>query len=658
MSGGKKIKKILRVDRKATSSLSAFIERPVPNEQELTSFEKAVDQEVRNYEIDNNLSEIYSDKKGDLINVKKMKVKKRQIFIVRVFRKLLILTLMIGAFYLTYSYFFDNGSDSNTLEFKIMAPDKVKVGEEFSYQIYYHNPSKVLLRKVYLELQYPDNFIINNISLPPHHGDYGWNLPDINPGANGTLTITGKLINKTDSVNVISGRLGYVPANYSAQFKKESSASTVLTELGFQANLEYSQTAFLNQENTIKLIISDVKENLLNDFNLSFSLPEETNIVVATTSSANASNTVMVTKNGGLSWQINNLQAEAERQEILLAYQIDAQVDNPEIKIRLEKKMPDGQAYIFWEKSFIPELVNSDLNLTMMINDSKNDEAINFGQNLNYTLSYSNKGKNIFKDVIILAALQGDFLDFNSLKMNTIGEINNNTIIWTKENIPALAEVKPGQEGKISFSIKLANFQESDLGKKLEVVSYAQYGVNNQETKGEGNKSNTITNKINSDLSLNEAIRYFNEDNQPVGSGPLPPSVGKQTFFKIYWVVKNNLHELTDARVKMTLPANVEWDGRNSTNVGNIFYDSATREMIWEIGRLPVSVYRADAEFGISLLPSINDVDKILVLSPGAIITAHDTETNNVITKKTEVKTTKLEDDDIANLNNSGQIQP
>lgn len=51
------------------------------------------------------------------------------------------------------------------------------------------------------------------------------------------------------------------------------------------------------------------------------------------------------------------------------------------------------------------------------------------------------------------------------------------------------------------------------------------------------NKSNVIKNLINSDLSLSEKILYFNEDNVPVGSGPLPPKVGEKLVLKfIGWL--------------------------------------------------------------------------------------------------------------------------
>lgn len=662
MSEQKKVKKILRVSREDYSNLSAFVERPVPTEKEVESFERVVDREARNQEIDTNLSEIYTDKKGGLVDVKKMKIKHRQLSIVRFFKSILILTLLAGAAYFAYTYFFDKSNDVNSLEMEIVAPEKVLAGEEFTYQINYHNPTKFVLTGVHLEVQYPENFIASSSSITPNSGDFSWNLPNLEPGANGTLSVTGKLINKPDSVNVISSRLSYQALNYSSQFKKEASASTIVSGSGWQTDLSYGSTAFLNQDNEMTLSFSDIQNNYLGDFNLTFSLPAETNASVAsssdsgTASTSAAVKTITISKSGG-TVQISGLDKELGRQEIPLSYKIKTRVDKPEIIVRLEKKLENGRSYIFWEKSIQPDLVSSDLNLTMSVNDSKADGAANFGQTLNYSISYNNQGSHSFKDVVIMAVLKSDFLDTNSLRMGKKGNLNGQTITWTENEIPALAEIKPGQSGEINFSINLAAFDNNDLGKDLSVNSYAQYGVNNQAVKNSENKSNVIVSRINSDLSLSERILYFNDDNTPVGSGPLPPKVGEKSGFKVYWTVKNNLHELSDTRVIFTLPANVSFDGKNSANVGSISYDDNTRQVTWEIGRLPVSVYQINAEFGISVTPLASDQNKILVLSSGSTVSATDTETKATIEKKTEAKTTKLEDDDIAKLSNSGRVQ-
>jgi len=124
------------------------------------------------------------------------------------------------------------------------------------------------------------------------------------------------------------------------------------------------------------------------------------------------------------------------------------------------------------------------------------------------------------------------------------------------------------------------------------------------------------------------------------------------------WVIDSTLTgRVGDVRVVANLPAYVSWDGNDSTNVGNLFYDSQNHRVSWEVGRLPVSVYEIDASFGISITPGEADVNKILVLSSGSTVSATDTETKDTISKTTKPKTTKLEDDDIASLNNSGRVE-
>lgn len=678
MSQVKKTKRVLKVGLDEESSLSSFVERPVPTEKEVASFERVIKQEAREQEIDSNLSEIYQDKKGERVDVQKMNVKKRPPLLVRFFRRLLFLGLVALTAYGVYFYLFNGSNDVNGLDLKISAPEKISAGDSsFSYQIEYHNPTKFPLAQIHLEMQYPENFIFSAASVNPTSGNYGWNLPELAPGGNATLTITGKLIGQPDSVNVALVRLSYVPGTLTSQFKKEASVSTLISGPGFNVDLDYSQTAFLNQDNEMTLIFSAIEKNDLGDFNITFTLPAEANASVVTDQKTDSEPVAVqavpiseqaaagqvpnknfsIIKVGGASWQVSGLSPETGRQTVPLIYRINQPTANSEIKVRLEKKLEDGQSYVFWEKAIKPELVNSDLNLTLFLNDSKNDGAVDFGQPLNYSLTYANRGTNTFKDVVIMTALSGEFLDWKSLHNEKGGQVGNQTIIWTKNELAELAEVKPGDEGKIDFTISLLPFKENDLGKNLAIVSYGQYGVNNKPVKGDSNKSNTITSKINSDLSLEERILYFNDDNLPVGSGPLPPKTGEKTSFKVYWTVKNNLHELTDTRVIFTLPSYVTWDEKNLTNVGNLYYDESSRQVIWEIGRLPVSVYRADAEFGIALTPLTADQNKILILSPGSVVSAMDIETKDTITKKTEPKTTKLEDDDIASLNNSGRVQ-
>ena len=149
-------------------------------------------------------------------------------------------------------------------------------------------------------------------------------------------------------------------------------------------------------------------------------------------------------------------------------------------------------------------------------------------------------------------------------------------------------------------------------------------------------------------MELSETIKYFNEDNIPVGTGPHPPKVGETTSYKVYWSLSNNLHELKDLIIKVKLPEYAAWDDKNRATVGEIKYDEVLREVHWKIGRLPVTVFQASGEFSISVTPSEDDKNKIMVLLPGSEVTAIDDKTKAELSKTTKAKTTKLEDDSIA----------
>jgi len=663
MPGVKKIKKKVIINKENNSGLSAFVERPIPTEYEVENFEKVVDREVRHQEIDSNLTEIYSDKEGALVNVKKMNVKRKQIFAITIFKRLFTIVLLGLVAYFSYFYFFTRDNDMGGVEFLIVAPDKIKAGEEFSYKIEYRNPTKFSMSNLRLELQYPENFIFSSASLDASSGNYGFNLPDLASGANGSLVINGRLISVIDSVNVISGRFSYVPLNFSSEFRKESSAATVISDLGFQVALETPNTVFLGTDNELSISLFNFNDSYLGDFNVRFILSPDSSIsqnkedaAASSTASSTDSLHLKAVSQGGDSWLVSGLNAETSGEKLRFNYLFKSQPDITDLTIRLEKKLDDGQAYTFWEKTISPEIVKSDLNLVLFLNGSKNNGAASFDEVLNYTVNYSNKGSNSFKDAVIMAVLDGYFLNTSSISADKNGEISGGKIVWTKAEIPALSEIKPGDEGDINFSVRLKKYQESDFGQKLETTAYVQYGIDNKTTSNNSNKSNIINTKINSDLSLLEQVRYFNDDNAPVGSGPLPPKVGEKTSLKVYWTVKNNLHELSATNVVLNLPAQVSWNESTTVSVGDLYYDSAQHAVIWNIGFLPVSVYQLDASFSISVSPTAADYDKILILSPGSVITAFDNETQVTIKQKIIPKTTRLEDDDIAGLNNSGRV--
>ena len=55
--------------------------------------------------------------------------------------------------------------------------------------------------------------------------------------------------------------------------------------------------------------------------------------------------------------------------------------------------------------------------------------------------------------------------------------------------------------------------------------------------------------------------------------------------------------------------------------------------------------------------PKEKDKNKVIVLTNEAVARAKDTETGDILEKKTSPKTTKLEDDEIATMSSDGRVE-
>ncbi|MDD2680923.1 MAG: hypothetical protein PHE20_02330 [Patescibacteria group bacterium] len=647
-----------KINLKKTSKPSPFLERPLPDEYEVELFEQAIKKEVMAEEMDNNLSAIYHDKKGNLIDVSKMKKRKRLRLIV-LFKQLFVLTIFVSGIYGVYYYYFNQPASTDSIFLEIKAPEKALVREPISYNINYRNDSGIYLSNVKLEIIPPSSFIQIE-SAPLNTGINSWSLGDLDLNASGTVTISGYLVAPADSANVIVAKLNYTPANFSSEFRKESSANTVISGIGFNASLDYLNTALVGQNNELKINSSNFQGNNLSEYYIEIIASDNFKIKNPVLVESDAFALTKIEPVGERKWLLSSLPYDSEdKLSIPISFALEAKnQDSEELSVRLYKKETNGRELIFWEKTVSFEVMKSDLNIGLSLNGEKTDQAVNFGDSLNYSLSYSNNGDSSIYDLVLMAVVKGDFVDWSTLEDNYRGSLSGDAIMWTKEDVPALGELKPGQEGKIDFSLKVNNFNIDDLASETFISSYAQYNLNNNKDEmNEDNRSNTIKSAINSDLSLVDKVLYFNEDNLPVGSGPLPPKVNEQTTVRVYWTIKNNLHDLENVEVYLDLPVGVNWSDNDHTNVGTIQYDAANRQVIWRLGLLPLSVYRADAEFSLSVTPNENDRNKILVLSPGAIVVARDKITGANLRVKTGPRTTKLEDDDIAGLSNNGRVE-
>ena len=617
-------------------------------------------------EIENNLREIYSeDEKGLLPDFKTIKVKKKKSIFLKFFYFFIFLVILAGIGFSIFKYVKNNRDISSVLKINISAPEKIGLGEDFFYEVEYKNNSNYNLNNLSLEFTYPENFILAEVySIDETADNKLWKIEKLGPNLSGKIKIRGKIINKEGSINLLTVKANYGIDGLSSGFSKESLNSIIIGSLPFQITNDFYSTVLVDEEYPLKLNFKDFPVNQIDKFILSFSGPDNIFSIKNTVdkNSSSSSSSTVLSKIDDYNFLITA--SSSNQFSFDFKYKIkERKNDQENISWVLKYVDDNGKEFIFFEKQVILEVIKSDLNLNISINESSTDIPINFGDTLNYVITYNNKGDKDMKNVVIMAVLKSDFLDWKSLKDENGGTISRKTISWTSKEIPDLEVLEPGEGGEIKFSINTSNSNNIEFGQDLKISSYAQFSIGNIEDFSDDdehlndNSSNTIINEFNSDLSIQERVLYFDDDNIPVGSGPLPPAVGEKTSFKYYWTLKNSLHELKDVKVELDLPDYVIWDNNYNVAAGNLNYDPNDNKIVFTISRWPIGIDTVEVSFNVSIIPTESEYNKIIILSPGSSLSAVDDKTGAIINKKTEVKTSKLEDDSIANFSSDGRVK-
>jgi uncharacterized repeat protein (TIGR01451 family) len=628
------------------SELGKFVARDLPSDGQVNRFDRYLKGNLDKKTIESSLSEIYQDDGGQRVNVKQVDIKSRRGFFARFG---IILAYILGAVLVVagvYYWVVSRGADSSALDLKVSAPQDLIANQEFEYTVDYKNQESVALSDLQLTVSYPEHFIFESSFPSPSEGDNKWKLDDLRQFGSGQLKIRGRLIAQSGSSNVLLADLSYRPSNITSEFKKSTSVDTVLLSSGLDISATAPSSILVNQDAELLVKFKAQPKNFLDHFTIRFPDLDTLNFPKADY----GANVAM--SDPGV-FVVNKV--DSAEQELRLKFKfIDKKNDSEDLKISFEYQGADSDKSVsFDEKLFSIEVVKNSLNLTVVANGQGADQGVDFGQTINYSISYVNKGDKPMDNVIIMAVLDGEALDWRKLIDKNNGNVSGRTITWTKTEIPELESLSKNQQGNIDFSIPVRTVNEAGLIRSFEIKSYAQFALSGKSedlsSENETNRSNQLIVKVNSDVALDEAVRYFDKDNIAVGTGPLPPQVGQNSTFKVYWKLTNSLHELGALEVKTKLPDYISWDGKEQAEVGSLSYNEATNEVTWSIGRLPLSASSAQAEFSIGLKPKSTDRNKLLILVSGTTLTGTDNQTSFPISQTFKAQTTRLEKDDIAN---------
>ncbi len=169
---------------------------------------------------------------------------------------------------------------------------------------------------------------------------------------------------------------------------------------------------------------------------------------------------------------------------------------------------------------------------------------------------------------------------------------------------------------------------------------------------------NQIDVRLNSKLVLETRGLYTSDS--IANSGPIPPVVGKETTYTIYWTAINVLNDVMDANITAVLPTNVSMTGKINPDNSNLVYNERNNTLTWNIGDISagtgINSAPKEVAFQIKLTPLPGQVSNEAQLIGPTKFSAKDLFTGQSLETNGKEKTTYLTEDPTISL--GYKVQP
>ena len=615
-------------------------------------FTKSLKKDYGRTDIRRDLRQVYGGRDGRLPDMSRL-IKKRT----HRFRNVVVFLVLALAFlafvsWAGFAVFNKGGSSKAGVKLAIEAPKETASGAEIIYLIKYENLEPTAMKKAEFSVYYPEGFIFTGAAPEPQNETKTvWPLGSVAKGGHGEIEIRGRLIGEIGEERTLNGVFAYWPENFNSQFQVSQAATVKINSSVISLTIEGPKQILNDQDVEYSVKYQNESDGDLSDWRLKLYYPEGFEFAGA---QPKAEPRDEETRHLDDIWLIDKI-AKGESGEIKIKGKLTvAGRQQLILRVAAEMKGEDGEYFLQQAKELATKVLSAYVNLKLAINGASDQIAAGLGDILNYSLIVQNVSDQELSDLTIKADFQpAELLDWTTIEVESAGGQNGKVnpsadggqIVWTAKEVPELGGLIGGAEIALSWQIKINKIASEKSGLKIDNYADLSIGRWGEEPADFNLKSNLVSVKLNSDVELLAAIRYFNDDNIAVGSGPLPPRVGETTTYRVYWRLVNTLHELSDVKISAVLPDYVNWTGKTNFPKGDIGYNSANQEVVWSLNRLPINLKEAQGDFEIAFAPISDFAGKIIILLPNIKLEATDSATGGKISKVIGSLTTDLTDD-------------
>lgn len=550
---------------------------------------------------------------------------------------IILLFLLVGAAVAGFFVFYDKGPSGKSIKVTLAAPKEAVAGEDFTIALEYENLDKVPLDGFEIVMEYPENFYFQSANLEPINAEKNvWRPDKLLPGAKQRIELAGYLIKDDAGQRPFVFIVHYQPENFSSNFTETLDKDIKISKSLLNVTVEAPDMVADESAVIFKIKYQNDSDRDLTGLNLVLDAGEA---FKASSLTPAASSTA---------WQIPKLESK-QSGEITMVGKIDSTIANPlnwEFSV-WQKKEANNRRY-YYKKTGKIIVEAPQISVRLLAADNKT--SANWGENNTYKITIENSGKIAINQAVLKLSFFGQQINWPAFDGQSNAKVDepSNSLVWLSTNggwTEKLAEIKPGDKLETTVAVPIIN-EPDDLTNLdpaalvLDAQATLSFKAND---KHKVFSSEHLQQNLNSQLRLITEARYNLDQQTKVGSGPVPPVIGKTTMYRIYWKIFSGSQALSNVKISTTLPAYVNWLAENtSVTMGDpVKFDTASREVSWTIPSLSANS-QIMAEFNLSVTPVESQVNQLLILTNTTNLEALAMPGNTPLSKTTNLLTSDL----------------
>ena len=526
---------------------------------------------------------------------------------------------------------------SQKVELKIEGAKEIKSGDRITWQVKITNNNSDALENAALVFNFPDGAIPMSGAKPEGVFRERRSLGRILPGESALENFDSFVFGGRGASKEVSAVLEYRPSGGNAVFAADASFKFSVASAPVTVSFKMPGDLRIGQQVEIEIDYGSQATEVVPELSLMLTFPDGFEYISAAPAVSPQNKNI---------WPIGDLKPSQTGSIKIKGIVRGVNLESKVFKAALGIFNETDNSFLAYDETMEPAILHAPfLAVDILVNGQK--KYTTFPGD---TLSFEIRLKNNLPTEVKNASLEAKIESANGAA--DLGSIESSgSILWNSSTHNEFKVLAPDAEDRVTFSIGVKNNMPLSSESRRPSIKLNVVFKPGGEVAGFAGSdvSGSVALEIKMSSKLQVSARALYTNSIISNSGPLPPKVGEETTYTVFWSLANMSNDIDNVVVKSSLPPYINFKNAIMPADADISFDKASNEVIWRAGRISAGIGflrpAIQVAFQIGLTPSQNQLDTAPVILNATEVSGRDTYTDQILNSSDDQISTDLSDD-------------